>query len=376
MLQGDFIRPFSMVVAAGAGAGLALGGAAITGNLGNTTTIQQIVPAGSQAASTLPSVGGTLSVEQIYRLDAPGVVQINTRAYPSPLAQGLGTGFVIDKAGHIITNNRVISGARSVKVSFSGNEELNATVIGADPTTDVAVLQIKTHARSLSPLPLGDSDLVQVGDPVVAIGNTLALSRTATVGIVSAVQHGVDLTSEDSRSIQTDAAINHANSGGPLINNQGQVIGVSSDQDGNAPTVAGIGFAIPIDTVKSVVAQILQTGTVQHPYLGIDALAISPSLARSFGLPTSYGLIVQSVTPLSGAADAGLRAGRTAVAVAGESYKIGGDIIIAADGVPITTEAQLRDMIESMRPGESLSLQIWRGARKKTVRVKLGEPPG
>ncbi len=140
--------------------------------------------------------------------------------------------------------------------------------------------------------------------------------------------------------------------------------------------MAGIGFAIPIDTVKSVVAQLLQTGTVQHPYLGIDALAISPSLARSFGLPTSYGLIVQSVTPGSGAAVAGLRAGRTAVAVAGESYKIGGDIIIAADGVPITTEAQLRNMIESMRPGESLSLQIWRGARKKTVRVKLGEPPG
>jgi S1-C subfamily serine protease len=376
MQQGDFVRPLGLIAAAGAGAGLALAAAALTGHLGNSTTIQQILPASALPAGTVSSAGRALSVEQIYRLDAPGVVQINEPSSPSPLALGLGSGFVIDKAGHIVTSNRVVSGARTVRVSFSGNDELAATVIGEDPTTDVAVLQVRTQSRSLSPLPLGDSDLVQVGDPVVAIGNTLALDRTATVGIVSAVHRGIDLTSGVSRSIQTDAAINHGNSGGPLINAQGQVIGVSSDLAPGLPASAEIGFAVPIDTVKTVVAQILQTGTVEHPYLGIEATPVSAALARAFALPSSYGLLVQSVTPGSGAANAGLRAGHTSVAVAGESYRMGGDIVIAADGTPVTSVVQLGDVIMGMKPGQWLSLEIWRGAKKLAVHVKLGEPPG
>ena len=376
MQQGDFIRPFWLIAAAGAGAGLALAGAALTGHLGNSTTIQQILPASALPAGTVSSAGRALSVEQIYRLDAPGVVQINKPSSPAPLDLGLGSGFVIDKAGHIVTSNRVVSGARTVRVSFSGNDELAATVIGADPTTDVAVLQVRTQSRSLSPLPLGDSDLVQVGDPVVAIGNTLELDRTATVGIVSAVHHGIDLTSGVARSIQTDAAINHGNSGGPLINAEGQVIGVSSDLAPGLPASAESGFAVPIDTVKTVVAQILQTGTVVHPYLGIEATPVTAELARAFALPSSYGLLVQSVTPGSGAAKAGLRAGHTSVAVAGESYRMGGDIVIAADGTPVTSVVQLGDVIMGMKPGQWLSLEIWRGAKKLAVHVKLGEPPG
>jgi S1-C subfamily serine protease len=377
MQQGDFIRAFTLIAAAGAGAGLALAGAAMTGHLDNSTTIQQIMPDTSQTASALPSSGG-MSVQQIYRLDAPGVVQINT---PVPTS-GLGSGFVIDKAGHIVTSNGVISGARSVKVSFSGGDEFDARVIGKDPTTDIAVLQVNTHSRSLSPLALGNSDLVQVGDPVVALGNTFALSRTATVGIVSAVQHGIDDLSGEavSHSIQTDATINPSNSGGPLVNTRGQVIGISSQatpQPGLASgATAGIGFAIPIDTVKSVVAQLLQTGTVVHPYLGIEVAPVSPSLQRAFALPCSYGLLVQSVTPGSSAAEAGLRAGGNPVAISGESYRLGGDIIVAAAHQPVTSEASLRNIIQSMKPGDTLSLQIWRGDKKETIDVKLGQPPG
>ncbi len=380
MQQGDLIRTGVWIAAAGVGAGLALAGAALTGHLDNSTTIEQIAsgpPSGAGAPST-PK--GNLSVEQIYRLDSPGVVQINGLAGRAPAArrQALGSGFVIDKAGHIVTSNRVISGSPGLKVSFSGNDELDATLVGQDPSTDVAVLQVDAHSRSFSPLPLGDSDLVQVGDPVVAIGNTLSLDRTATVGIVSAVQRGVDSTRSVSHAIQTDAAINHGNSGGPLINSRGQVIGVSSQLGTRvaASGAAGIGFAIPIDTVKTVVAQLLATGKVQHAFLGIDAAAVSTSLARAYALPCNYGLIVQHVTRGTGAARAGLRAGRTGVVVAGESYLIGGDIIVAANGTPVTSVAQLRDVIETMKPGEKLALQLWRGDTKKTVHVKLGQPPG
>jgi putative serine protease PepD len=376
MQQGDVIRTVTLIAAAGAGAGLALAGAAFTGHLDSSTTIQQIMPATSQAASALPKSTG-LTVQQIYRIDAPGVVQINS---PDP-ASGLGSGLVIDKAGHIVTSSGIISGARSVKVSFSGNDELDASVVGTDPTTDIAVLQVKTHSRSLSPLPLGDSDLVQVGDPVIALGNTLALGRTATVGIVSAVQHGIDELSGEalSHSIQTDATIDPSNSGGPLVNAHGQVIGISSQSEPPGLTssaTAGIGFAIPIDTVKSVVSQLIQTGKVVHPYLGIEVAPVTATLAHAFGLPSSYGLLVQSVTPDSSAANAGLRAAGTSVSMSGESYRIGGDIIVAAAGKPITNEASLRDVIQSLKPGDTLSLEIWRGDKKETVSVKLGQPPG
>ena len=383
MQQGALIRTSAFVAAAGAGAALALGGAELTGRLGSSTTIEQITSTAAQTSKIAPSSGqGDLSVQQIYRLDSPGVVQISSRG-PSPSAGGLGSGFVIDKAGHILTSNHVISGARGVRVSFSGNNQLEATVVGKDPSTDVAVLQITAHSRSLSPLPLGDSDQVQVGDPVVAIGNSPALSRTASVGIVSSLQHGVDELSGGTayaHTIQTDATINHGNSGGPLINTRGQVIGISAQLDpaeaAAAATATGIGFAIPIDTVKAVVEQLLTTGRVQHAYLGIDAAPVTESLARAFALPCNYGLIVQSITPGSGAAVAGLRAGTTAVALSGESYRLGGDIIVAADGKPVASEAQLRDVIKAMKPDQTLALQIWRGDTKQTLHVKLGRPPG
>jgi S1-C subfamily serine protease len=387
MEQRDIVRVLGSVVVAGTGAGLALGGAALTGNLSGSTTIAQIATApASPPVVPSPAGGRELSVQQIYRLDAPGVVQI-TSAVPGkprpPLASdgsSLGSGFVIDKAGHIVTSNRVLGAARNLQVSFSGSDELDAVVVGKDPTTDVALLQINAHSRSLSPLPLGDSDEVQVGDPVVAIGNELSLSRTATVGIVSAVQRGIDPPSANAsaRGIQTDAEINRGNSGGPLINTRGQVIGVSSQAvtTSVARASAGMGFAIPIDIVKSVVAQLIDTGKVEHSFLGIEALPVTPSLARTFSLPCDYGLLIQRVTPRSAAADASLRAGRNAVVVAGEAYRLGGDIIVAANGEPITSEAGLRNVIQTMKPGDHLALRLWRGKHEETVRVTLGRPPG
>jgi S1-C subfamily serine protease len=351
---------------------LALAGAALTGRLGSTTTIEEITPPSTAATSLGTSRG--LSVQEIYRLDAPGVVRISDSASAPRAVKSLGSGFVIDKAGHIVTSNHVVSGATGLKVSFSGSGAVNASIVGHDPATDVAVLQVDAHSRSLSPLPLGDSDLVQVGDPVVAIGNSSQLDRTAIVGIVSGVQHGIDTANlaAAGHAIRTDAPVDRAGSGGPLINTLGQVIGVSSDA---VSPGSRMGLAIPIDTVKSVVAQLLQTGTVQHAYLGLQAMAITTSVARAYNLPCSYGLIVQGVVPGSGAALAGLRAGNTPVVVAGESYLIGGDIVVAANGKPITSDSQLRNVVQAMKPGDALALQIWRGDRKETVHVKLGQPP-
>jgi S1-C subfamily serine protease len=215
---------------------------------------------------------------------------------------------------------------------------------------------------------------VQVGDQVVAIGNTMSLDRTANVGVVSAVQHGVDAGASgvSQHVIQTDAMIDGTNTGGPLINSHGQVIGVSSDQAGGGTG----GFAIPIDLVKSVVAQLLTNGSVHHAYLGIDAVPVSTNLAHSFALPSSYGLLVEHVTPGTAAASAGLHAGTTPVILAGETYRIGGDIIVAADGKPMTSVSGLRDVIQAKKPGDTLKLELWRGKDKQTVEIRLGRPPG
>ncbi len=383
-----------LVVAAAAGGLLALGGAAALGRLGESTTIQQVtpLPGGGVGTVSFGAGGNALSVEEIYRRSAPGVVQItatstttatstdpfNTLPTPSQQQQQIaeGSGFVIDKEGHIVTNYHVIEGAQKVQVSFSANDELDAKVIGEDPSTDTAVLKIDAHSRSLTPLPLGDSDKVTVGDPVVAIGNPFGFARTATAGIVSAVQREIRAPNRRGiqHAIQTDAAINHGNSGGPLINGSAQVIGVNAQistggtSDGNV----GIGFAIPVNTVKTVAAQLIRSGKVEHPELGIEAEPITDQLVKLFNLPTDRGLLVEDVTAGSGAAKAGLQLGTTPVVVEGESYRLGGDIIVGADGKPVSTLEQLRNIIAQKKPGDTLSVEIYRDGQKKTVDVELG----
>jgi len=372
------------------GGGVALGGAAALGRLGSKTTIQEVTQTQVSSASNAAFAPSdrALTIEQVYKRAAPGVVQITATSvqkqtdpygfFPptTHVAKALGSGFVIDKAGHIITNDHVIAGAQKVQVSFSGSDELNASVVGKDASTDVAVLQVDARSRSLTPIPLGDSDDVQVGDPVVAIGNPFSLTRTATAGIVSAVQRTIDapngLTID--HVIQTDAAINHGNSGGPLLNSHGEVIGVNAQiPDVSGGGNVGIGFAIPINTVKGVVAQLIRNGKVEHAFLGVTAVPVTAPLARLFNLASKTGLIVQQVTPGSAASVAGLRAGRTSVVVEGESYLLGGDIIVEANGAPVSSDTQLRDLIAQEKPGDRISLQVFRDHKRKTIEVKLGK---
>ena len=390
------LRIAEMVVAAVVGGALALGGAALLGKLGSDTTIKQVSPlaqGGFNNASLQPTATKGLTPEQVYRRDAPGVVQITATTVthttdpfsflPSTQTeQSLGSGFVIDKAGHIVTNYHVIQGAVKLQVSFSGQDQLAATVVGKDPSTDTAVLKVDARARALTPLPLGNSDGVTVGDTVYAIGNPFGFTRTLTSGLVSAVQRQIEAPTATKLSIdhaiQTDAAINHGNSGGPLIDTAGRVIGVTSQistgntgQQGNV----GIGFAIPINTVRNVAAQIIKTGRAEHAFLGINTVVVTRQLSQLFKLPTNHGLLIQVVDKGSGADQAGLQAGKTNVVVGGQSYVIGGDIIVGIDGQQITSYEQLRDAISQKKPGDRVKLEIYRGSSHKTVSVTLGQTP-
>jgi S1-C subfamily serine protease len=388
-------RLVELLVVAVLGGGLALGGAAALGKLGDHTTVQQVAPAAQPATSTVQPARAQrgLSPEAIYKQDGPGVVQITatsvTQVPADPFnflpstpqtSQSLGSGFVIDRSGHIVTNFHVIQGAQKVQVSFSGQDQLPAEVVGKDRSTDLAVLKVDAHARALTPLPLGNSDEVRVGDPVYAIGNPFGLTRTLTTGVVSAVQrqifapNGVPIDS----AIQTDAAINHGNSGGPLIDASGRVIGVTSQiQTGGAQNQGnvGIGFAIPVNTVRDIVGQIIAHGQAQHAYLGLSAAAVTPQLKKLFNLPTAQGLLVQQVDKGTAAAKAGIRAGSTQVVVEGESYSVGGDIITKVDGRPVVDFDQLSAVVQQKHPGDTMKIELWRDGSQRTVTAKLGTRP-
>jgi S1-C subfamily serine protease len=376
------VRALELVVVAIVGGALALGGAALLGKLGSRTTIQQVSPLGGGGVGNVTlraPATGALTAEQVYRRDAPGVVQI-TASSPALGSTSLGSGFVIDKAGHIVTNFHVVRGATKVLVSFSGKDQLVSTVVGLDPSTDLAILKIETHASALTPLELGNSDAVRVGDTVYAIGNPFGLyARTLTSGIVSAVQRRITAPNslQIDNVIQTDASINHGNSGGPLLDAAGQVIGVTSQiyaensQQGNI----GIGFAVPVNTVRNIAAQIISTGKVAHAYLGVSTAPITKQLSRLYNLPGA-GLLIGTIDANGPAARAGLVGGSTDVVVGGESYSLGGDVIVAVDGAPVSTFEQLRDAIAGKKPGDKLKLDIVRNGSKKSVTVRLGQAPG
>ena len=380
------------------GGAVSLLGASVFGIGSKTTTVRLVEPAlggNSPTSFNTARVGKALTINQIFRRDARGVVQVTStkvvRTTPDPFfdfglpptqtrTQALGSGFVMDKAGHIVTNYHVIAGANKVEVSFSNSDNMKARVVGSDPSTDLAVLQIDARSRALTPLAFGNSDRVRVGDSVVAIGNPLGYDRSVTAGIVSAVQRAISAPNQFpiDHVIQTDAPINHGNSGGPLINSRGQVIGVNAqiatggtDGDGNI----GIGFAIPINTVRIVAGQLIKKGKVEHAFIGITAKPVGPEIARLFRLSAKRGLLVATVEPGSGAAAAGLRAGTNTAVVSGESWPVGGDLIVSADGVPLSSIDQLRDLIAAKNPGQSISLEVYRGPEKLTLDVKLGRQP-
>ena len=374
------------------GGGVALGGAAALGKLGDHTTVirQEAVP-GSSAPVVLQQ-GKGLSINQIYRASAPAVVHIETTSrtqqpsdfFGNPFGttetqRALGSGFVIDKAGHIVTNYHVVRGANTIQVSFSNNERFKAKLVGVDPSTDVAVLRVEVKSRALKSLPLGNSESVRVGDQVIAIGNPFGLDRSVTSGIVSAVQRRIEAPNQLSIShvIQTDAALNHGNSGGPLLNAQGQVIGVNAqiETGGQSQGNVGIGFAIPINTVKDVVAELIKHGKVEHPFLGIEGKTLQPNIGRLFHLPVTSGVLVASVRPGSGAAKAGLKPATSQVTVEGESWPAGGDVIVKVDGGQVPSIERLVDLIASKKPGDTIDLEVVRGTTRIHVNVKLGRQP-
>ena len=254
---------------------------------------------------------------------------------------------------------------------------MTAEVIGKDPATDVALLKVRASSRALKALRLGDSDGIQVGDQVAAIGNPLGYDRSITLGIISALHRSLmsPQGTPIDRVIQTDAALNHGNSGGPLLNAEGEVIGVSSaisTGDTGAQGNIGIGFAIPINTVKDVVAELKTQGHVDHPSLGVVTRPVTSSMARIFSLPVDRGLLVESVAPGSGAERAGLHGGTDQVVVEGESYQLGGDVITKADGMNVSTVERLREIVSAHKPGESVSLEFFRKTQKLSADVKLG----
>ena len=375
-----FARSLAALLAAALLGGMvAVGAVALLGGLGGERTVvsETVVSSPSRQSSA------GMSVNEIYDRAAPGVVQITSTSGNVDTGQtqhALGSGFVLDKAGHVVTNYHVVEGATKIKVSFSNRDTVEANLVGTDPSTDLAVLQVDVSASALTPLTLGDSDHVRVGDPVVAIGNPFGLDRTATSGIVSALQRLITAPNRFTidHVIQTDAPINHGNSGGPLLDTRARVIGVNTqiETGGSASSGnVGIGFAVPSNTVKDVVAQILRTGRVDHPYLGISGQALTSDVARTYNLATERGVLIESVTSGSGADKAGLRGGERQVVVAGETFVLGGDIIVSVDGKNISTIEELREAIAAHKPGDKVKLALFRDAKKLGVTVTLGRQP-
>jgi S1-C subfamily serine protease len=371
---------------------VALGGAWALGAFDNPAPVEEVaapIPTDVASAATGPT---SIDVAGIYRQSAPGVVQIvstsrgasSTDLFGDPIPgetqRALGSGFVIDKEGHVVTNYHVVQGASSIEVSFSNQETVSAKIVGTDPSTDLALLKVDVDAKALTPLTLADSDKVQVGDPVAAIGNPFGLERTVTAGIVSALQREVSAPNDFTidHVIQTDAPINSGNSGGPLIDAQGRVIGVNSQietANGGGGNV-GIGFAVPSNTVKSVVAQLLSDGKVDRAFLGVTLQDVQPDVAHVLRLPAKQGVLVASVKPGSPAAKAGIVGGTTQVVVAGDSYQLGGDMIVAVGGKNVSSVDELRDMIASHKPGDNVSVTIvTKDGKRVTKSVELARQP-
>ena len=315
----------------------------------------------------------------VYRKNIPSVVNVTSRAmaydffYGMVPQEGQGSGFVIDKDGHILTNYHVIAEARQVEVTMHNRKKYKATVVGTDPTHDLAVIQIK-GAADLVPAVLGDSRNLQVGQKVYAIGNPFGLAGTMTRGIVSSIRPVSEPNgARIDEAIQTDAAINPGNSGGPLMNWHGEVIGINTMILSNANQSAGIGFAIPINTAKAVLNDLMTLGRVRRPALGVRTIPIGPELADELALPIDYGLLIVQVTPGGSADLAGLRGGTDRAYLGNIPITLGGDLIIAIDGEKVQDEQDLSQMMDNHRAGDTVKVTIYRNKKKMDVSVALGE---
>jgi S1-C subfamily serine protease len=362
---------------------------------GSTTTVA--APLSSPVVSTSgESEGSGNTVNQIYKADGNGVAFVESQLAPeeaeaSPFdpfgesegsggGTATGSGFVIDAEGHVLTNNHVVENADKITVKLGESDTArDAEVVGTDPSSDLALLKVDAPATELHPLRLGDSSKVEVGDPVVAIGNPFGLDRTVTSGIVSALQRQIQAPDGFSISnvIQTDAAINPGNSGGPLIDAEGEVIGINSqiETGGGSNGNVGIGFAIPINTAKSEIQSLIRNGEVEHAYLGISGGTITPEIAQDLNLPVKEGVIVQEVVKGGPADKAGVEGSTTKATIEGAEVGLGGDIITEINGKKVTSMEEVAAMVDAAKPGDEFELTLLRDGQERKATVTLGTRP-
>ncbi len=380
------------------GGGVVIAVLAAVGDLSATkkTVVTTVEAAAAPAPSNASQRSFGMSPHEAYVRDAPGVAFVTStivQKSESPFnvfgeeqqRQGTatGSGIVIDGNGTILTNYHVIENAIKVTVSFEKGQSVEAQVVGKDPSDDLAILHVSPDGLTLHPLKLGNSSAVEVGDPVYAIGNPFDLERTLTTGVISALQrqitapNGFTITNV----LQTDAPINPGNSGGPLLNVNGEVIGINSqiETGGSGDGSVGIGFSIPINTAKSEIAQLEKGGTVRGAYLGLTSLTVDGTLS-ALNLPVKYGALVQSVEPGTGAAKADIRGGSINTTTEEGPVSVGGDIIVGIDGKKVTSSEALADDIEEKKPGEAITIELWRATgeghyKKMTVHATLGQRP-
>ena len=327
-------------------------------------------------------------VVDIYERVSPSVVNITSRvitqSFFGPIPQeGTGSGFVLDKQGYIVTNNHVVEGASTIEVTFSDDTVVPARVVGTDPNVDLAVIKVEVPAEKLIPVTLGNSEGLKPGQLAIAIGNPFGLERTVTTGVISAINRSLE--AENGRPIwgiiQTDAAVNPGNSGGPLLNSQGQVIGVNTAIIGPGGGSVGVGFAVPVNTVKRVVPSLIQSGRFAHPWLGVAGDSITPGLARRFqqggiNLGTERGVLITQVLSSGPAGRAGVRGGSREAIVGNRRYLIGGDIITAIEGTPVKSMEELIGYLDvHVAVGQMVELTLMREGQPLNVKVQVGERP-
>jgi S1-C subfamily serine protease len=359
--------------------------AAFSDEPAETTTV---VETGAAAPDATPAAAdGDLSVSEVYRAVADGVVEITVAGggpagLPSPFdeqdtpqTRGQGSGFVYDDEGRIVTNHHVVEGADSIEVTLADGSSYDARLLGSDPSTDLAVLQIDAPADELEPLELGDSDALAVGEEVVAIGSPFGLDATVTSGIVSALDRRITAPNGFAidNAIQTDAAINQGNSGGPLLDSGAQVVGVNSQIETETGGNVGIGFAVPSNTVRSVVEDIVEDGAVEHAYLGVGIETIPADVAEELG--EAAGVAITDVRDGSPAAEAELRAATGSQTADGGPYPTGGDVITAVNGEAVETAEQLQSLVSEHAPGDEIELTVVHDGDTRTVAVTLADRP-
>jgi S1-C subfamily serine protease len=352
-----------------------------------TTKVEVLKTLDGDGGSTAQSEG--FDPGRIYAREAPGVVTVIATGLRGDGSggggAGLGSGFVISGRGEIATNAHVVTSgtggaiqpARSVYVRFPDGNQVDARIVGFDPFADVALLRVDPAGLTLRPLPFGSSKRVKVGAPVAAIGSPFGEEQSLSVGVVSATNRSIDsLTGfATTGAIQTDAAINHGNSGGPLLDASGRVLGINSQIQTSSGDGTGVGFAVPAEVVTRSIGQLRADGKVRYAFLGVSSRALYPQVARRFDLPTAKGVWVQSVSTGGPADDAGIRADGPVQQFQEQSWRAGGDIIVAVDGKPVRDDDDLAQSLLPHRPGETVQVTLYRGSAKRTVDVKLGERP-